>query len=86
MIALKEKINTVTHTKAVVMAVSGSMPGFSPLELTMIRVFCSVRIDTRASIKPMVRSSQTRLSDDTFRRLRFIQLSICPENVLLHSS
>lgn len=69
-IALKDKNNIVPQTSALVIAVRGSMPRSSPFELTMIRVFWSVRIDTSASIKLIVRSSQTRLSDDAFRLLR----------------
>ena len=71
-IAFRESSNTPTQTRALVRAVKGSIEGSSPPDLTMIRVFCSVRIDTSASIKPIVRSSQTRLSEVALRLLRAI--------------
>ena len=70
MIALNDSSSTVAHTQKLVIAVSGSMLRSSPAEFTMISVFCSVRIDTSASIKLIVRSSQTRLSELAFRLLR----------------
>ena len=66
-IALKDIANTAAHTKALVIAVNGSMLRSSPFEQTMIKVFWRVRIYTRASIKLIVRSSQTRMSEEAFR-------------------
>ncbi|MBR6343189.1 MAG: hypothetical protein IKR65_04725 [Selenomonadaceae bacterium] len=53
LIAVTDKSNIAIQTRALVIAVKGSIFKSSPLELTMIKVFWSVRIDTRALINPI---------------------------------
>ena len=60
------KNNVIFRIAALVIAVRVSISEPSPFKFTMISVFCSVRTDTSASIKLIVRSRRTRLSADLF--------------------
>ena len=63
MIAAMDRIRTAIQTAALVIAVKGSIPISWPFEWTMMSVFWSVRIETSASMKLMVRSSHTKPLD-----------------------
>ena len=65
-----DSASTVSITIALVIADKVSISALSSLTFTMMSVFCSVRIDTSASIKLIVRSRRTRLSMDFFLFLR----------------
>ena len=69
-IAATESASTASMIAALVMADKVSISELSLFIFTMISVFCNVRTDTSASMKLIVRSRRTSLSDDLFLLLR----------------
>ena len=61
---------------ALVIADKVSISELSFFIFTMISVFCNVRTDTSASMKPIVKSRRTSLSDDLFLLLRLTDAMI----------
>lgn len=61
---MTDMISMPSQIAPLVSAVRVSIDPLPPPEFTMMRVFCRVRIETSASMKPIVLSSLTSMSDD----------------------
>ena len=72
-IVATDSASTVSMIAALVIAVKASISEPSPFIFTIISVFWSERTETRASMKLIVRSRRTSLSDDLFLLLRLTE-------------
>ena len=75
-IAAMESASTVSMIAALVIADKVSISEPSPFIFTIISVFWSERTETSASMKLIVRSRRTSLSDDLFLLLRLTDAMI----------